>query len=222
MNGIKREVMGLPLYAWLAGGAALLLSILYFARHKGSGTTTAIPAGASTGSYPQNIYDSTNIYGHTGSVPGSTSAAPSPVPSLQALGGWSFGKPLTSQYWWRWDPAFAAKYGLSGDAQYGQVGPAPAGADGTYSWQFWLPSSDGTPTPIQASQSSPKGIHFPPLPRNISPANGMGGGAAALMPSPVNPVAWAPRMNSDIFGTSGPSPIAPIPVWGLSPPPGYQ
>jgi hypothetical protein len=64
MNALKREYFHVPLYAWLAGAAALVVGIIVFARQKASTATTT--TGATTG---------------TVSDPTTTAAAPLPFPT---------------------------------------------------------------------------------------------------------------------------------------------
>lgn len=75
---LNKQVLGLPLYAWLAGAASFLFVVVYFIRQRSSGTASGVtPANATTSS--QGPYFEYIPYPYPSSqVSSGTTPAPSP------------------------------------------------------------------------------------------------------------------------------------------------
>lgn len=78
-KGISKPIMGLPLYAWLAGGAALLLGLYFFLQQRKAGSSTS-STGAVT---PAQNVSGTTGYGIPVPVPYGTSTGSTSTPSSQ-------------------------------------------------------------------------------------------------------------------------------------------
>jgi len=134
---LTRKIGPAPGWIWALGigGAAFFVGPKLL--KGGSSTITGI-AGNASGFDPQSF--------STGFSQGAQYQPAAPTTSTSSgTGQWSFGSPPGSIQWWRWDPAFAAKYSLPTGPQQGS-GPtnAPPGANLTNSWQWW--SGTGQPT----------------------------------------------------------------------------
>lgn len=83
-KGISRPVMGLPLYAWLAGGAALLAGLYFFIQQRNASSASGSNSGAVT---PAQNVSGTTGYGIPVPVPygtntGSTTTQSSSVAAI--------------------------------------------------------------------------------------------------------------------------------------------